>query len=322
VQDAGDRIARQRQLADDLADAAQPALGRLVNEGRHLRRVAGDQEVALAALGELADLAAIVIGVGDDVAIFAEDRLDLLQEHDAASLDAGDVLEQDDGDRVVLIGFQQQPDAANGEAVQRLIFEGERLLGRQQAGEALARRRQESEIDVGAVAPADLLGGDRFPPGRRRAAVEIAILLFVEQVRAPARGAGERLEIGERAGIVVDAADAFEAAGDVADARIGIVEAGRARTHAAEEMDVAEDERVACDLAEGIGHERFPFAAAARPITSCSLIQTSHSDSRASSSSSIAATSSGSAPWPMTSARCHSRRPSCQSAPAGSGSSV
>jgi hypothetical protein len=45
---AGPRIARERQQADDLADAAQLVLGRLVEERRDLGRVARDQEHPLA----------------------------------------------------------------------------------------------------------------------------------------------------------------------------------------------------------------------------------------------------------------------------------
>ena len=73
------RVAGQRQAAEHLAHGAQRALGRLVEEGRHLFHVARDQQEALARLRQVADLAAVVGGLGDRVAVVAQQRRDLVE---------------------------------------------------------------------------------------------------------------------------------------------------------------------------------------------------------------------------------------------------
>lgn len=217
VHRAGHRVARQRQRADDLADAAEPVLARSVDERRDRLHVARDQQRALAALREPADHPAIVRVEVDAVAVGAEQRDDLVEQPSSAREDARHVLEQHDRDRIVLVGFKREPHAAQREPVERLVLGGLRLGRGQQPAEALTRTGLEQAVDRAEDA-ADVRRTGLAPLARRLAAVEGGVLFAVEQVEHRAACAGQSLEVADCARIDIDAAGAHEAAFDAADA--------------------------------------------------------------------------------------------------------
>src|SRR3546814_3778950 len=101
---------------------------------------------SLPALREAADDAAIVRVFVDAVAIAAEQRDDLIEEFSAARPDPRDILEKDDRNRAVFVGLEREPDSAQGEPVERLVFVGRRMDRCEKTREALAGRRKKQQI--------------------------------------------------------------------------------------------------------------------------------------------------------------------------------
>ena len=177
--------------------------------------------------------------LGHLVAVAAQQATDAVEQLAPARLNAGHVLKDDELGQVRRERLQRQPDAAQRQPVQRLVFGTLRLALGQQAAEALAGRGQED--DVGALVPrcgVDVGRGCLAPVGRRLAAVERAILLAVEQVEHGALDAGEALEIVHRAGVHVDPAEAAELCDHVADARAAGVEALCTAAQPGEQVEV------------------------------------------------------------------------------------
>src|SRR3546814_725808 len=140
-----------------------------------------------------------------------------------------------------------------------LIFVGQADRLRQQAAEALAREARKGDVES-AEHLADIVGNGFSPFRAGIASVEGAILVAAEQVHDRALHAGHVFEVGDRAGIYVDAAGTFEAAAQVADTRIGHVEAFGAGADPAREMAMAKDA-----LGDGVWlqHGRAPLVAGA-----------------------------------------------------------
>ena len=92
-----------------------------------------DQQEPFAALGQRAQLAAVVRGFGDGVAIGAQHVTNLVQQMAAARADARDVLENHQLWRVVGECLQHQEHATHGETVEGLIGVGFAQALRQQA---------------------------------------------------------------------------------------------------------------------------------------------------------------------------------------------
>ena len=67
----------------------------------------GYQQEALAALSQAAEFAAVVRGFGNSVTIGPQQRGDLIQQGSTASSDAGNIFQEDQLDRVVLVGFKE-----------------------------------------------------------------------------------------------------------------------------------------------------------------------------------------------------------------------
>ncbi|KAG0773113.1 hypothetical protein G6F22_015156 [Rhizopus arrhizus] len=171
--------------------------------------MACDQQEPLAALGQAAQLAAIVRGLAHHIAVVTQQLDNLIEEVAPARGDARDILEQDDLDRVVLPGFEAQPDAAQRQFVECLVLGSKAARVRQQARKALARRGQEQDVRV--VAPSscsDICGTCFDPPGRGLMAMERDVLVAAEHVTDRATHARETVEVGRAGGIYIDAAQA------------------------------------------------------------------------------------------------------------------
>ena len=235
----GGRIAGQQHALQHRAHGLQPFHGRLVEEGRHLLDVAGDEQEALAALGEPAQLATIVGGLGHGIAVGLQQLADAIEQGPAARADARHVLEDDQLGRILGEGLQHQPHAAQRQAVQGLVLVRARSPLGKQAREALAGRRQEHDVRVlAAGGGADVGRGRLTPAGPRLAAVEVAVLVAIEEIEHRALDAGETVEVADRGGIDVDATDAAEAPDHVAHTRVGAIEALGAPAQAAEQVEV------------------------------------------------------------------------------------
>ena len=85
---------------------------------------------------------------------------------------------------------------------------------------------------------ADVVHGGLAPAGGRLLAMEVVVLLAVEQVEAGAGHAGQPAEVADRRGVHVDATEAAECGRDVADAGGRPVEAARAPAETSEEVGV------------------------------------------------------------------------------------
>ena len=79
--------------------------------------VSGDEEVSLACLGKSAQLPAVVGRLGDGVSIMPKQRANAIEKRSAAPRDPGHVFKDDQFGRVVLKGFQGEPDAAQSQAI-------------------------------------------------------------------------------------------------------------------------------------------------------------------------------------------------------------
>src|SRR5690606_26683376 len=205
-------ISRQRHAAENVADRAQALLLRLVQEGRHLLDVAGDQQEALARLSQAAELAAVVSGFGNGVAVETQQAVDLVEQVPATGGQSWYVLEDDQRNRVVFPGFTHQPYAAQGQFDQRLVLRGlAHFLGEQTAG-ALAGAADEHCIGALVLCrPAHVIGGSLAPTCRRLFPVAADVLLAGEQLLQGAWHSDELLEIAQACQVNVDSAKAFPA---------------------------------------------------------------------------------------------------------------
>ena len=217
-------LARQRERLDHVAARAQRALRRLVEEHRHLAAVPRHHQEPLAALREVADLAAVVRPLVGDVAVGAERGADLLEQLLPARGDAGDVLEEDEPRAVVPPGVEDEVDPVDREAVERLVLRAPALLLGEEPAEALARRRHEDE--VGRVV------------AEERAQVGAGHLADVATV---ARALRELLEAPARHRVEVDAAEAAHAALHAVERDVRVDEAEGADADAREEEHRGED---------------------------------------------------------------------------------
>src|SRR5579859_621310 len=237
VHRAGAKIARHRHLAEDIADRLQAMLVRHVEERRDLLFVACHQQEALPRLRQATDLAAIVRGFVDGIAVVPEQLDNLVQQMPPSGHDPWNVLENDQANGIILEGLEGQPDAAQGELVQRLVLGREAHAFGEQPGEAFAGRRQEN--DVGRLVlrrSVDVARSRGAPAGRRHVAMERDILLDREQVHDGARDTGELFEIAHTGRIDVDAAEALKPRLHIADAGLTGIESLRAAAKAAEDM--------------------------------------------------------------------------------------
>src|SRR3546814_11404135 len=76
----------------------------------------------------------------------AEQRDELFEEFSAALPDPRDILEKDDRNRAVFVGLEREPDSAQGEPVERLVFVGRRMDRCEKTREALAGRRKKQHV--------------------------------------------------------------------------------------------------------------------------------------------------------------------------------
>ena len=237
---AGALIARQKHAAKHVAHGSQWLRIWLVEERRHLLDVACHQQEALAALRQAAQGAAVVRRLGHRVAVRAQQIADLIEKMTAARSDARHVLEQHQLGRIVAPGFQHEPDATDGEAVERLVLVGLALALSQQAGKALARRGQKDDVRPLATGGAlDVLRRGLTPVSGRLGAMEGAVLVGVEQIEHGARHASQAPEVAHAGRININAPDAAEVGAHVADARARLVEALGASTKASEQVEMA-----------------------------------------------------------------------------------
>lgn len=114
-----------------------------------------------------------------------------------------------------------------------------RLLGGQEAGEALAWAGLEEDVDVFAEDSPNVCRRGLAPVRRGFGAVEGAILLAIEQIEDGARSAGDPLEIADGTGVDVDSAGADEPTLHRADAHPRLLEADGPATDPAEQVGVA-----------------------------------------------------------------------------------
>ena len=234
-------VVRERHLAQDLADPPDPLRPGDVDEGAHLGTVAGDEQEAAPVLGEAAEFPAVVGGLCDRVPGHLQLVSDLVEQRPAAGGDQRHVLEEHQGNRVALVGREQELDAAQGEPVQRLVALGGRALRALESREPAARRRGEHDVRALALEGGVDVGCRRLgPSGRRLLPVVRPVLLPVEEVEQRAGDSGEPAEVGDGDRIDVDPAEAAEAGDDGADADVRGVEAGRAAAVSTEEVGVGD----------------------------------------------------------------------------------
>src|SRR3546814_9031509 len=78
--------------------------------------------------------------------VCSSDLDDLIEEFSAARPDPRDILEKDDRNRAVFVGLEREPDSAQGEPVERLVFVGRRMDRCEKTREALAGRRKKQHV--------------------------------------------------------------------------------------------------------------------------------------------------------------------------------
>src|SRR5690606_27648098 len=164
-----------------------------------------------------------------------------VQEMPAAGGQARDVLEDDQRHRVIRPGFAHQPDAAQGQLVERLVLRGlAHLLGEQAAG-ALAWRADEYGVRALALGGTAHVFRGRLAPTRWwLLPVEADVLVAGEKIQQGARRAGQAGEVGQACRVHIDTAQAFPACLDVADYGPSAVEALGAAAQAAAEVEVVQ----------------------------------------------------------------------------------
>ncbi|MDT4839392.1 hypothetical protein FQZ97_731820 [compost metagenome] len=151
------------------------------------------------------------------------------------------VLEDDQRHWVVLPCLAHQPDAAQSQFVESLIFRRLAHLLRQQAGGPLAGTGDEHGVRAFALGcAAHVLGGGLTPAGRRFLAVEADVLVAGEQIEQGSRHAGQAREVGQPGRVHVNAAEAFPFGLHVPDDRLGTIEALGTAAQAAAEVEVVE----------------------------------------------------------------------------------
>ncbi len=199
----------------------------------------GDQEEALAALSEAAELAAVVCGFRDDVAVGLEQLDHLVEDGAAAGGDPRDVLPEPEVQRVVFPCLQGQPQPAERELIEGLILGRPGARFAQEPAEALARGTAEADVrTLAAGRLADVVGCGFAPAGGRLLFMERRVLFAAEEVEHRALHAGQAVEVRDRRLVDIDAADATERRVQMSDARAAAVEAARAASEAAEQMEV------------------------------------------------------------------------------------
>ena len=207
----GAQVARQQHAAKHVTHRAQRFPLGFVQQWRHLGHVPSDQEKALAALCQAAQLATVVRRLGRGVAVGAQQLGDLIEQGSAARGQARHVLEQHQLGRIVGPSFEHQPHAAQREPIQGLVLPSQALSLRQKTAEALARRTQEHDVRALATGGALEVLRRRFAPISRRVVVmKGAVLLSIEQVQHGAWRARQASEVTDGGGIDIDPTDASE----------------------------------------------------------------------------------------------------------------
>ena len=188
-----------------------------------------------------AQLAAIMCGFRDRVAVALQQLVDLVEQVAAARRQAWDVLEHDEVDRVVGPGFAHEPYATQRERVQRLVLGGLAHFLGQQAGSALAGAADEDDIRALVAGGAPDVRRPCFTPcGRRFLAVEGGVLFAGEQVHDGAADARLAIEVPDCGRRNIDAAKATEARRECSDTRAGLVEPLRCPADTAAKMEVGD----------------------------------------------------------------------------------
>src|SRR3546814_18553207 len=117
------------------------------------------------------------------------------------------ILEKDDRNRAVFVGLEREPDSAQGEPVERLVFVGRRMDRCEKTREALAGRRKKQH--VGRLSPEshpDIERRRLLPARRRIIVVPRAILLEAEKVEDSAGVPRHLLVVANRAADGIDPA--------------------------------------------------------------------------------------------------------------------
>ncbi|OJW28399.1 MAG: hypothetical protein BGO51_03740 [Rhodospirillales bacterium 69-11] len=175
---AADAKPRNGEFLQHVANGAQWALLRFIQERRNLLHVAGDEEEPLPALRQTAQFAAVMRCLCDRIAVVLEQADDLVEERAAAIGNARDIFKHDQRDRIVFPCLHREPDTAQRKLVQRLIFVGLAAGFRQQPRKAFARTRREYDIRHFVIGRRMNIGHGRLTPSHRRLLpVECDILL-------------------------------------------------------------------------------------------------------------------------------------------------
>jgi len=180
---SGLNIPRQRHATEYVTNRAKVLFLWLVQERRHLCDVSRNQQEALAALSQAAQLPAVVSCLSYGIAVMTEQAVYLVQQMPAASGQARDVLEDNQRYRIILPSFTHQPNTAQSQFVKGLIlgrFAGG--LGQQPTG-ALAWRTDEYGVGAQILRGAAYVLGSRLGPASRRLlAMETGVLLAGKEV--------------------------------------------------------------------------------------------------------------------------------------------
>src|SRR5690606_41167721 len=107
-----------------------------------------NEEIPPPDLPQPADLPAVVVPFGHRVSLPLQKPDDLLKQTFPPFGDQGDVLQQNEGRRILLKRLQCQPDPPQGQTVQGLILPALRRLLGKESRKPLARRRSEEDVGM------------------------------------------------------------------------------------------------------------------------------------------------------------------------------
>jgi hypothetical protein len=157
------------------------------------------------------------------------------------------------------IGFQGEPDATQGQAVECLIFGCLAFCLGEKPAEPLAGGRQKEDIGILMTKCGVDVGHRRCAPVVWRfATVECHILFAVKQIEARPWHSGQAGEVANGGGIDIDATEAAEVGFQIAKPWRRPVEAARSAADPTENMGVLDRPEIRCADVHGMGpHCRF-----------------------------------------------------------------
>jgi hypothetical protein len=248
-------ISRERHSTEDIADRTERALGRLVQERWNLGYMPRNQQEPSSGLRQAANLSAIVNSLRYGVPIAAKELHNLVQEGAASGGNARHVFKQNKFWRVIGKRFENQPHAAQGQPIERLISWCSAEGFGKQSRESLARRGHEDDVRVFVAGRASNVCGRRLSPTRWRiCTVEGSVLLPIEKVEHCARHASKPFKVANGGWIRIDAADATKPCAAIANPNCAAIETTGASAESGEDMKMPD-----LDLFDQVCHGYLSF---------------------------------------------------------------